>query len=81
MRLLTVLVATASRRANRWYLVYGSSDTGSWGETYGGVISSVVNAIQIQVLNAIYKKMAVALTGKWSTNGGKTYNLVYMLGL
>lgn len=47
----------------RWYLVYGSSGTGSWGRTYGGVISSVVNAIQIQVLNAIYKKIAVALTG------------------
>ena len=43
--------------------MYGSSDTGSWGRTYGGVISSVLNAIQIQILNTAYKKMAVALNG------------------
>ncbi|CAM9545997.1 unnamed protein product [Ectocarpus sp. 8 AP-2014] len=44
----------------RWYLVYGTS--GDWGETWGGIVTSVINSIQIQVLNAVYKKVAVALT-------------------
>ncbi|CAM9118497.1 unnamed protein product [Ectocarpus sp. 13 AM-2016] len=46
--------------ANKWYLVYGTS--GDWGETWGGIVTSVINSIQIQVLNAVYKKVAVALT-------------------
>lgn len=46
----------------RWYLVYGTS--GDWGKTWGGIVTSVINSIQIQVLNSVYKKVAVALTGE-----------------
>lgn len=46
---------------SRWYLVYGTS--GSWGKTWGGIITSITNSVQIQILNALYKTVAVALTG------------------
>ncbi|CAM9725291.1 unnamed protein product, partial [Hapterophycus canaliculatus] len=45
-----------------WYLVYGTS--GEWGKTWGGIITSVINSVQIQILNSVYKKVAVALTGE-----------------
>lgn len=48
--------------ARRWYLVYGIS--GNWGERWGGAIASVVNAVQIQILNYLYKKVAVSVNGK-----------------
>ena len=60
--MITVVVACiAAVYAFRWYLVYGTS--GSWGEEWGGVIASVLNSIQIQILDMVYKKVAIALTG------------------
>ncbi len=47
----------------RWYLVYGTD--GEWGKTWGGIITSVINSVQIQILNTVYKKVAVALTGEF----------------
>lgn len=51
----------------RWYLVYGMKE--SWGEQYGGVIASVINSVQIQILNVLYQKIAVALTSEWRQYG------------
>lgn len=53
----------------RWYLVYGT--TGDWGKTWGGIITSIINSVQIQILNTVYKKVAVALTGESNLAAGK----------
>lgn len=42
--------------------MYGTS--GNWGKTWGGIITSIINSVQIQILNTVYKKVAVALTGE-----------------
>lgn len=42
--------------------MYGTS--GDWGKTWGGIITSIINSVQIQILNTVYKKVAVALTGE-----------------
>eukprot|EP00752_Nemacystus_decipiens_P016452 g14707.t1 len=57
---LIVIACIAAVYAFRWYLVYGTS--GDWGKTWGGIITSVINSVQIQILNTVYKKVAVALT-------------------
>lgn len=44
--------------------MYGTD--GEWGKTWGGIITSVINSVQIQILNTVYKKVAVALTGEGS---------------
>lgn len=44
--------------------MYGTE--GDWGKTWGGIITSVINSVQIQILNTVYKKVAVALTGEFS---------------
>lgn len=58
---MIVIICIAAVYAFRWYLVYGTSR--SWGKQWGGVIASVNNAVQIQTLNVIYKRVAVAFTG------------------
>ncbi|CAM9560241.1 unnamed protein product, partial [Laminaria digitata] len=58
--ILIVVSCIAAVYAFRWYLVYGTS--GSWGKTWGGIITSIINSVQIQILNALYKTVAVALT-------------------
>ncbi|CAN0077413.1 unnamed protein product [Scytosiphon promiscuus] len=55
-----VISCIAAVYAFRWYLVYGTS--GEWGKTWGGIITSIINSVQIQILNSVYKKVAVALT-------------------
>eukprot|EP00904_Undaria_pinnatifida_P001459 jgi/Undpi1/11313/HiC_scaffold_30.g13611.m1 len=57
--ILIVVSCIAAVYAFRWYLVYGTS--GSWGRTWGGIITSIINSVQIQILNALYKKIAVSL--------------------
>eukprot|EP00903_Cladosiphon_okamuranus_P009327 g8896.t1 len=57
---MIVVACIAAVYAFRWYLVYGTS--GDWGKTWGGIITSVINSVQIQILNTVYKKVAVALT-------------------
>lgn len=57
-----VISCIAAIYAFRWYLVHGTS--GSWGRQWGGIIASVLNSIQIQVLNVVYKIAAVGLTGE-----------------
>lgn len=54
--------AAAMAWHGRWYLVYGTS--GDWGKTWGGIVTSIINSVQIQILNTVYKKVAVALTGE-----------------
>lgn len=68
--MLVVVSCIAAVYAFRWYLVYGTD--GDWGKTWGGVIASVVNSVQIQILNAVYRKVAVALTGE--SNGIENHN-------
>lgn len=60
--ILVVVSCIAAVYAFRWYLVYGTR--GDWGKKYGGVVASVVNFVQIQILNTVYKKIAVSLTGE-----------------
>lgn len=59
--ILIVVTCIGAVYAFRWYLVYGTS--GSWGEKWGGFVASIINSVQIQILNTVYKKIAVALTG------------------
>lgn len=65
---LTVCFRVRGVSMSRWYLVYGTS--GSWGKTWGGIITSIINSVQIQILNALYQKVAVALTGTFRHSKG-----------
>lgn len=51
--ILIVVSCIAAVYAFRWYLVYGMS--AEWGTKWGGIIASFLNAVQIQILNIVYK--------------------------
>lgn len=72
MRRATVIVVTmiagvlsciAAVYAFRWYMIHGAA--GRWGRRWGEIITSLLNSVQIHILNMFYKTVAVALTGKW----------------
>lgn len=60
--ILIVVSCIAAVYAFRWYLIYGMG--AEWGTEWGGIIASVLNSVQIQVLNVIYKKIAISVTGE-----------------
>ncbi|CAM9205929.1 unnamed protein product [Chrysoparadoxa australica] len=57
--IICVIACIASIYALKWYLVYELD--APWGAKYGATIAAIANAIQIQVLNFVYRGIAVKL--------------------
>ncbi|CAN0034483.1 unnamed protein product [Phaeothamnion confervicola] len=63
MLIIIVVGCIAGIYGLKWYLVYGmSDDEDGWGYKYGKTITSLINTVQIQILNFVYKSIAIKLT-------------------